>query len=82
MKHMALKILVVILILLVTHIVSGCGMLWKGDLLIVTIGKKFDLKDVELISEPNYLQIGSEVYKSESKDVKLITPAVGIEIGD
>jgi hypothetical protein len=83
MKHMTLKILVVVVALVIIHLLAGCTVVWSDDVFVATFLKKYDATALEMIAEPNYLQIGAGVLKTKNTSVTIITPAgVGIGTGD
>lgn len=60
----------------------GCTVIWTDDVFIGTLFKSVDANDIELIAEPNYLQIGSGHSKTSNDSVRIITPSVIIETGE
>lgn len=80
MKHTTLKILIVVLVII--HFLSGCTLIWSNDVLVVTFLKKYDATAIEMIAEPNYLQIGANTLKTDNTSVTVITPAVVVGTGD
>jgi len=61
-------------------ILTGCGIIWTDDVFILTILKNVGATEIEMISEPDYLQIGSGTYKSKNDKVNVVTPT-GVIIG-
>ena len=59
---------------------TGCMMLWHNDVLIVTLFKEVDANDLDMIAEPNYLQIGSGVSKTKNDNLKASALIGGIPV--
>lgn len=54
--------------------VSGCMVIWSDDVFVATMFKVVDANDLDLISEPNYLQIGSGLSRTKNDKIKVATP--------
>ena len=52
-----MKTLTITLILLA--LLPGCLVIWSDDVFIASVGKVVDANDLYMISEPNYIEIGS-----------------------
>jgi hypothetical protein len=76
MKRIVLNILVVLFI----PVLAGCTVIWSDDVFVATFLKKYDASQLEMIAEPNYLQIGAGTLKTKNTSVNVITPA-GIIVG-
>lgn len=48
----------------------GCMVIWTDDVFIGTVLKVVDANDLYMISEPNYLEIGSGDSKTENDKIK------------
>lgn len=70
------------IILVMWLVLGGCMVIWTDDVFIGTMFKAVDANDIELIAEPNYLQIGSGVSKTTNDKIRVITPGVGVKVGD
>ena len=57
---------------------QGCMVIWSDQVLVVTLFKTVDANDIDLIAEPNYIQIGSGKSKTKNDSIEAIIPAVGI----
>jgi hypothetical protein len=53
---------------------AGCMVIWSDDVFIATMFKVVDANDLYVISEPNYLEIGSGVSKTKNDKLKAVTP--------
>jgi hypothetical protein len=56
----------------------GCTVIWTDDVFIGTLFKTVDANDIELIAEPDYLQIGSGHSRTENDKIEAIIPGVGV----
>jgi hypothetical protein len=70
------------LIILSCLFFSGCSVLWTDYIFVGTLFKNFDANDVEMIADPNYVQIGGSIIKSKNDSIKVITPSVILETGN
>lgn len=68
--------------MIVMNILGGCSLIWTDDIFLCTWFKEVDAANIEMISEPNYLQMGSGILRSKSKSIKIVTPSGTIGIGD
>ena len=50
--------------------VQGCMVIWSDEVFVGTLFKVVDANDLELIAEPNYLQIGSGHSKTKNDKIK------------
>ena len=66
------------LILIPLLLLSGCFVLWTDDVFVGTIFKTADVDGLELMADPNGIQIGSGQSRTENDKLKVIAPAVGI----
>ena len=64
-----MKILIVLC--LASFLFSGCMVIWTDDVFIGTVFKSVDANDIDMISEPNYLQIGSGNSRTRNDNIKL-----------
>ena len=78
MKRIAFYILVVLFI----PVLAGCTVIWSDDVFVCTFLKKYDATQIEMIAEPNYLQIGAGALKTKNSSVSVITPGVVVGTGD
>ena len=53
---------------------SGCMVIWSDEVFIGTLFKTVDANDLNIIAEPNYIQIGSGQSKSDNDNIKVTTP--------
>ncbi len=77
-----MKLKILLLMLIAIHFMSGCTLIWSDDVFVATLLKKYDAFDIEMIAEPNYLQIGAGILKTRNSSVSVITPAVVVRTGD
>ena len=80
MKRMALKILIAVFAVVIITLLAGCTVIWNDDVFVMTFLKKYDATAIEMIAEPNYLQIGANTLKTKNSSVNVITPA-GVIVG-
>ncbi len=57
---------------------SGCMIIWSDDVFVCTVFKAVDANDLDLIAEPNYLQVGSGSSRTKNDKIEAIVPGVGI----
>ena len=72
----------ILLLSLVLSLITGCTVIWSDDVFVGTLFKNFDASQLEMISEPNYLQIGSDTLKTKNTPIQVITPAVVVGTGE
>ncbi len=68
----------IFLVTIFVTLVMGCTVIWHDDVFIGTLFKEVDANDLDMIAEPNYLQIGSGNSKSRNDKVKVIVPPYGM----
>ena len=56
-------------------------MIWTDNLFVLTFLKEFDASEVELISEKDYLQMGSTILKTNNTEASIITPGGAASVG-
>ena len=66
-------VLISILLLIVS---SGCAVIWTDNAFIATLGKRFSMTDIVMVSDANSLQIGSGKVETTNDKLTVITPAV------
>jgi hypothetical protein len=71
------KIIQICLALAAMLLMTGCTFVWTDKVVLFDLLKDRDIDTISLISEPNYIEIIAEKYKSDPKSVKLITPTIG-----
>ena len=54
--------------------VSGCTVIWTNEALIATLGKRYKMTDVTMVSEPNSVRIGSGEVETSNDKLKVMTP--------
>ena len=69
-----MKPLITLLLACVIFSLSGCMVIWSDDVFIGTLFKEVDANDLDMIAEPNYLQIGSG--DSETYNDKISATAI------
>jgi hypothetical protein len=53
--------------------------IWTDDVFIGTLLKTVDANDIDLIAEPNYIQIGSGKSRTRNDNATILTPAVVVK---
>jgi len=69
-KWLALIIICMLIVL------SGCAVIWTDNAFIATLGKRFSMTDIVMVSDANSLQIGSGKVETTNDKLTVITPAV------
>ena len=54
--------------------IPGCLVIWTDQAFILSFAKTADANDLDMIAEPNYLQIGSGQTRTKNDPIKAITP--------
>jgi hypothetical protein len=65
-----MKTKLAILLICVMMLIPGCMVIWTDQAFVATIFKTVDANDIELIAEPNYIQIGSGQTKTKNDKIK------------
>jgi hypothetical protein len=76
---MLTKTEIAIALICVMMLIPGCMVIWTDQAFVATIFKTVDANDIELIAEPDYIQIGSGQTKTKNDNVTVISPAGGIK---
>jgi hypothetical protein len=71
-----INICIAIFLSILLFLSSGCLVIWSDDVFVGTLLKNVDAGDIEMIAEPNYLQMGSSTLKSTNDKITVATPAV------
>jgi len=68
-------IVVILVILLGASIffLSGCMVFWTDQVFVLSLFKTVDANDIDIIVEPNYVQIGSGTSKTRNDNLKFKT---------
>ncbi len=72
---------IILILIPFCFLISGCFVLWTDDVFLGTLFKEVETKDVELIAEPNYIQMGGAVVKSKNNEIGVYTPAGSLTSG-
>ena len=72
-----MKIIIYILLAVLVICISCCMVIWTDQAFVYTFAKTVDANDLDIIAEPNYVQIGSGQTKTRNDKVKAIT-TIGI----
>ena len=59
---------------------AGCTVIWHDDVFIGTLFKEVDANDLDMIAEPNYLQIGSGDSRTKNDKIKASTVVGGVPV--
>ncbi len=78
-----IKATLLILILACTGclFLTGCMVIWSDHVFIATLFKVVDANNLEMISEPNYLQIVSGDSETRNDNIKLKALVGGVPVG-
>ena len=81
---MCYKILIILFMLSLCFIFGmlsgGCTVIWTDDLFVGTLFKTVDANDLDIIAEPNYIQIGSGQTKTKNDKVKASVIISGVPV--
>lgn len=75
-------VVVILVILLAISILylSGCMVFWTDQVFVLSLFKTVDANDIDVIVEPNYVQIGSGSSRTNNDDIKLRTIIGGMPV--
>jgi hypothetical protein len=68
-----MKPLITILLAVLIFVLSGCMIIWSDQVFVATFMKTVDANDLDIIAEPNYVQIGSGQTKTKNDKIKATT---------
>ena len=78
------KLLMILLLIAVCFILgmlcSGCMVIWTDQAFVYTCFKTVDANDLDIIAEPNYVQIGSGQTKTQNDSIKASAIIGGVPI--
>jgi len=81
-KIKAISFMLLIIAVLNSFLLSltGCTVIWHDDVFIGTLFKEVDANDLDMIAEPNYLQIGSGDSRTKNDKIKASTVVGGVPV--
>jgi hypothetical protein len=75
-----MKPLICILLAAMIFWFSGCMIFWTDQVFVLSLFKTIDANEVEVIVEPNYVQIGSGNSRTNNDTIKLRTIIGGVPV--
>jgi len=75
-----IRTITLIAIMIVALACNGCMVIWHDNVFVCTLFKTVDANDLDMIADPNYIQIGSGSSRTNNDKVKASAIISGVPV--